>query len=67
MDIFPTRTLLFGTQNLVPATAPVVSPPGGTAIGRLLNEMIDRLERDGALYPVDFEGNPVPPHRDAVR
>ncbi len=29
--------------------------------------MIDRLERDGALYPVDFEGNPVPPRRDAVR
>jgi len=34
---------------------------------RLLDEMIDRLERDGALYPVDFEGKPVPPRRDAVR
>ena len=34
---------------------------------RLLNEMIDRLERDNALYPVDFEGTPVPPRRDAVR
>lgn len=29
--------------------------------------MINRLERDSALYPVDFEGNPVPPRRDAVR
>jgi hypothetical protein len=29
--------------------------------------MIDRLELDGALYLVDFEGKPVPPRRDAVR
>jgi arylsulfatase A-like enzyme len=34
---------------------------------RLLREMIDRLRRDNATYPVDFEGKPVPPREDAVR
>ena len=33
---------------------------------RLLREMIDRLERDHATYPVDFEGKPVPPRIDAI-
>ena len=34
---------------------------------RLLREMIARLERDNATYPVDFEGKPVLPREDAVR
>jgi arylsulfatase A-like enzyme len=34
---------------------------------RLLREMIDRLERDNATYPVDFEGKPVLPREDAIR
>ena len=34
---------------------------------RLLREMIDRLQRDGALYPVDFEGREILPREDAVR
>ena len=34
---------------------------------RLLREMMDRLERDHATSPVDFEGKPVPPREDAVR
>ena len=38
----------------------------GTA-RRLLREMIDRLRRDNATYPVDFEGKPVLPREDAFR
>ena len=36
---------------------------------RLLREMIDRLRlrRDNATYPVDFEGKPVLPRKDAIR
>ena len=34
---------------------------------RLLREMIARLRRDNATYPVDFEGKPVPPREDALR
>ena len=34
---------------------------------RLLREMIDRLRRDNATYPVDFEGKPVLPREDAIR
>ena len=34
---------------------------------RLLGEMIARLTAEGASYPVDFEGNPVPPRMDAIR
>ena len=34
---------------------------------RLLREMIDRLKRDNATYPVDFEGKPVLPREDAIR
>ena len=34
---------------------------------RLLREMIARLQRDNAAYPVDFEGKPVPPREDAIR
>ena len=34
---------------------------------RLLREMIARLERDNATYPVDFEGKPVLPREDAIR
>ena len=33
----------------------------------LLREMIDRLRRDNATYPVDFEGKPVLPREDAIR
>ena len=37
-------------------------------VGRiLLREMIDRLEREHATYPVDFEGKPVRPREDAIR
>ena len=34
---------------------------------RLLREMIARLRRDNATYPVDAEGHPVLPREDAVR
>ena len=34
---------------------------------RLLREMIGRLQRDNATYPVDFEGKPVLPREDAIR
>lgn len=34
---------------------------------RLLREMIDRLQRENAAYPVDFEGKPVLPREDAIR
>ena len=34
---------------------------------RLLREMIARLQRDNATYPVDFEGHPVLPREDAIR
>ena len=47
-------------------------PAGGSSehraiARRLLGEMIDRLTADGASYPVDFEGKPIPPRRDAIR
>jgi len=34
---------------------------------RLLREMIARLKRDNATYPVDFEGKPVLPREEAVK
>ena len=33
---------------------------------RLLREMIDRLRRDNATYPVDLNGHPLLPREDAV-
>ena len=33
---------------------------------RMLREMVERLERDHATYPVDFEGKPVLPKPEAV-
>ena len=33
----------------------------------LLREMIDRLAREHAAYPVDFEGKPVLPREDAIQ
>ena len=59
------QCLLFNLDKDPYETTDVLEQYPDTA-RRLLREMTERLAREGAAYPVDFEGNPILPNPDLL-